>query len=56
MRRLATTPWLVSIPLAILQIGTASAADLMIEQISGAGLTGRFSDATLSVRAKGDGS
>jgi len=30
--------------------------DLVIEQISGAGLTGRFSDATLSVRAKGDGS
>ena len=30
--------------------------ELVIEQISGAGLTGRFSDATLSVRAKGDGS
>jgi len=30
--------------------------DLLLEQISGAGLTGRFSDATLSVRAKGDGS
>lgn len=30
--------------------------DVVIEQISGAGLTGRFSDATLSVRAKGDGS
>lgn len=29
--------------------------DLLLEQISGAGLTGRFSDATLSVRAKGDG-
>ena len=30
--------------------------DLLLEQISGAGLTGRFSEATLSVRAKGDGS
>ena len=30
--------------------------DTVLEQISGAGLTGRFSDATLSVRAKGDGS
>ena len=30
--------------------------DLVLERISGAGLTGRFSDATLSVRAKGDGS
>ena len=30
--------------------------DLLLEQISGAGLTGRFSDATLSVKAKGDGS
>ena len=29
--------------------------DLVLEQISGAGLTGRFSDATLSVKAKGDG-
>ena len=29
--------------------------DQVMEQISGAGLTGRFSDATLSVRAKGDG-
>ncbi|HTM60981.1 MAG TPA: type II secretion system protein GspL [Burkholderiales bacterium] len=29
--------------------------DLLLEQISGAGLTGRFSEATLSVRAKGDG-
>jgi len=29
--------------------------DLLLEQISGAGLTGRFSDATLSVKAKGDG-
>ena len=29
--------------------------DLVLEQISSAGLTGRFSDATLSVRAKGDG-
>ena len=31
MRRLATIPWLVSIPLAVLQIGTASAADLVWE-------------------------
>ena len=30
--------------------------DLLLEQISGAGLTGRFSEATLSVKAKGDGS
>ncbi len=29
--------------------------DLVLEQVSGAGLTGRFSDATLSVRAKGNG-
>jgi hypothetical protein len=29
--------------------------DLLIEQISAGGLTGRFSDATLTVRAKGDG-
>ena len=29
--------------------------DLVLEQISAGGLTGRFSDATLSVRAKGDG-
>jgi len=29
--------------------------DLVLEQISAAGLTGRFSEATLSVRAKGDG-
>jgi general secretion pathway protein L len=34
----------------------AKSRDLLLEQISGAGLTGRFSDATLSVRAKGDGS
>ena len=32
------------------------ARDVVLEQISGAGLTGRFSDATLSVKAKGDGS
>ena len=31
MRRLATIPWLVSIPVAVLQIGTASAADLVWE-------------------------
>ena len=31
MRRLATIPWLVSIPLAVLQIGNASAADLVWE-------------------------
>jgi hypothetical protein len=31
MRRLATIPWLVSIPLAILHIGTASATDLVWE-------------------------
>jgi len=31
MRRLATIPWLVSIPLAVLQIGTACAADLVWE-------------------------
>jgi len=31
MRRLATIPWLVSIPLAVLQIGTVSAADLVWE-------------------------
>jgi bifunctional ADP-heptose synthase (sugar kinase/adenylyltransferase) len=30
--------------------------DALLEQISSAGLTGRFSDATLSVKAKGDGS
>jgi len=30
--------------------------DLLLEQIAGAGLTGRFSDATLTVRPKGDGS
>ncbi len=29
--------------------------ELVLEQVSGAGLTGRFSDATLSVRAKGTG-
>ena len=29
--------------------------DLVIEQISAGGLTGRFSEATLTVRAKGDG-
>ena len=30
--------------------------ELVLEQISGAGLAGRFSDVTLSVKAKGDGS
>jgi general secretion pathway protein L len=30
--------------------------DLVLEQISAGGLTGRFSDATLTVRSKGDGS
>jgi hypothetical protein len=29
--------------------------DLVLEQISASGLVGRFSEATLSVRAKGDG-